>query len=157
MASMCRLREGTIRHTSIARTFSFVWRTQRPESAAMLKTRKRCDFYSAPQKSLRFSAICLAIFWRFFGRCLQRNLRFCTLRFENAAIFLRLRIFWDAKLENCLRLKVHNVFSNSTCITRIFVWANYFLCVILLGKKAHETSASWNYTFLGYTPDFLGT
>ena len=28
----------------------------------------------------------------------------------------------------------------------------FSLCVIVLGNKAHETSASWNYTLLGYTP-----
>ena len=55
-----------------------------------LKTRKRCDFYSAAQKiASDFSAISSAIFWRF----LRQNLRFSTLRFENAAIFLRLRFF----------------------------------------------------------------
>ena len=29
----------------------------------------------------------------------------------------------------------------------------FFLCVIMLGNKSHETS--WNYTFLGYSPNFF--
>ena len=32
----------------------------------------------------------------------------------------------------------------------------FFLCIVVFGNKAHETSASWNYTFLGYTPNFFG-
>ena len=60
----------------------------------VLKTWKRCDFLSrAPKKSQRFLCDFLAICQRF----LQNILRDCTLRFENAAIFLRLRFFWDAK------------------------------------------------------------
>ena len=30
-----------------------------------------------------------------------------------------------------------------------------FSFVVVLDKKAQETSASWNYTFLGYTPIFF--
>ena len=29
----------------------------------------------------------------------------------------------------------------------------FSVCVIVLGNKAYETSASWNYTLLGYTPE----
>ena len=29
-------------------------------------------------------------------------------------------------------------------------------CTVVLDNEAHETSASWSYTFLGYTPNALG-
>ena len=51
----------------------------------ILKTRKRCDFFSAPQEFQRFSSG--------FLRFLQQILRFCTLRFEDSTIFPRLRCF----------------------------------------------------------------
>ena len=63
-----------------------------------LASRKRCDFYPAAHKiASDFSAISSAISAAIFLRFLWQNLRFSTLRFENAAIFLRLRFFGDAK------------------------------------------------------------
>ena len=62
-----------------------------------LKTRNRCDFHSAAQKN---ASDLSAIYLRFLLRCsgdflrfLRQNLRFSTLRFENAVLFLRLRFF----------------------------------------------------------------
>ena len=60
-----------------------------------LKTRKRCDFYSAAQKiASDFSGDFFCdFFWRFLCDFCGKTLRISTLRFENAAIFLRLRFF----------------------------------------------------------------
>ena len=45
---------------------------------------------------------------------------------------------------------------NNTCIhTDTFAELSYS-CVVVFGNKAHETSASWNHTCLGYTPNFHG-
>ena len=62
----------------------------------------------------------------------------------------------------CKKLKTHRWASAGeqgeqtfTCITAMLsnISREFLsLCVILLGNKAHETSASWNYTLLGYTP-----
>ena len=35
----------------------------------------------------------------------------------------------------------------------IYTQEFYYLCVTVLGDKAHETSASWDYTLQGYTPE----
>ena len=68
--------------------------TQKPSHPVNLAaSRKRCDLESA--ETLRFLPVPQKIAVIF----LQQNLRFCTLRFENAAIFSRLRFFLgDAKL-----------------------------------------------------------
>ena len=64
-----------------------------------LKTRKRCDFYSAAQKiASDFSAISSAIFWRFFCDFCGKTCDLVLCDFENAAIFLRLRFFGTPSL-----------------------------------------------------------
>ena len=74
-----------------------------------LKTRKRCDFYpAAPKNRRRFFCDFFAIFLRF----LRQNLRFSTLRFENAAIFLRLRFFGTPKCLNLHKIDPETHFVN---------------------------------------------
>ena len=49
---------------------------------------------------------------------------------------------------------------NAYCYTKLHLhytnisWELFFFCVIVLGNKAHKTS--WNYAFLGYTPNHFG-
>ena len=65
----------------------FQVRPQRPENAATLKARKRCDPFPAPQ-TIRFIGDFLAMILRTCSKT-------CDLRiliFEDAAIFLRLRV-----------------------------------------------------------------
>ena len=55
-------------------------------------------------------------------------------------------------LESYLYSKARNVTHNFTPALHI-VFGNYFLCVIVLGNRAHDIETSWKYTFLGYTPN----
>ena len=75
-----------------------------------LKTRKRCDFYPAAQKiASDFSAISSASFWRFFCDFCGKTCDLVLCDLKTLAIFLRLRFFWDAKLQtNALGRGVEN-------------------------------------------------
>ena len=59
-------------------------------------------------------------------------------------------------LENDLHSKAHNVTHQITPALHTFFFffsGILFLCAIVMGNKAHETS--WNSTFLGYTPNYF--
>ena len=59
-------------------------------------------------------------------------------------------------LENGLRSKARNAIHKITPALPITILQEFFcLYVIVLGNKAHETSASWNYTFWGM-PNICG-
>ena len=77
-------------------------KTLRSENAETL----RFPFRGPKDFSVIFLRFLCDFFCRFSGDFLRQNLRFSTLRFENAAIFLRLRFF------GTLRCRVANMLKN---------------------------------------------
>ena len=57
-------------------------------------------------------------------------------------------------LENYLHSRARNVTQKFTSTIHNYISGLFVLCVMVLGNKAHETS--WNYTFLGCTPNMFG-
>ena len=77
---------------------SGAFRTLASRKHCDLKTRKRCDFYSAPQK---IAVILSALFWRCFCNFCRKTCDFALLDLKTQRFFCDC-YFWDAKFRTCL-------------------------------------------------------